>query len=86
MDRFASQIAALDLVISISNSGAHLTGALGQPMILVRDDLFRRSWPYLSRAVPWQADTIVIGKDERPWDEAFREIIETAKTMLRQRR
>jgi hypothetical protein len=86
MDRFASQIAALDLVISISNSGAHLTGALGQRMILVRDDLFRRSWPYLSRSVPWQADTIVIGKDQRPWDEAFREIIETAKAMLRDRR
>jgi hypothetical protein len=82
MDRFASQIAALDLVISISNSGAHLTGALGQRMILVRDDLFRRSWPYLSRSVPWQADTIVIGKDERPWDEAFHEIIETARAML----
>jgi hypothetical protein len=86
MDRFASQIAALDLVISISNSGAHLTGALGQRMILVRDDLFRRSWPYLSRSVPWQADTIVIGKDERPWDEAFREIIETAKATLSERR
>jgi hypothetical protein len=86
MDRFASQIAALDLVISISNSGAHLTGALGQKMILVRDDLFRRSWPYLSRSVPWQAGTIVIGKDERPWDEAFREVIETAKAMLRERR
>ena len=85
MDRFASQIAALDLVVSISNSGAHLTGALGQRMILVRDDLFRRSWPYLSRRVPWQADTIVIGKDERPWDEAFGEIIETAKAMLRDR-
>jgi hypothetical protein len=85
MDRFASQIAALDLVISISNSGAHLTGALGQRMILVRDDLFRRSWPYLSRSVPWQADTIVIGKDQRPWDEAFREIIAAAKAILRER-
>ena len=30
MDRFASQIAALDFVITISNSGAHLTGALNQ--------------------------------------------------------
>jgi hypothetical protein len=85
MDRFASQVAALDLVISISNSGAHLTGALGQRMILVRDDLFRRSWPYLSRSVPWHARTTIIGKDERPWGEAFGEIIETAKAMLRER-
>ena len=83
MDRFASQVAALDLVISISNSGAHLTGALGQKMILVRDDLFRRIWPYLSRSVPWHAHTTIIGKDERPWGQAFREVIDTAKAMLR---
>ena len=85
MDRFASQLAALDLVISISNSGAHLAGALGQPMILVRDDLFRRIWPYLSRSAPWYSQTTVIGKDGRPWTEAFTEITETAKTMLRHR-
>ena len=86
MDGFASQIAALDLVISISNSGAHLAGALGQRMILVRDDLFRRIWPYLSRSVPWYSQTTVIGKDGRPWAEAFREITETANAMLRDRR
>lgn len=85
MDRFASQVAALDLVISISNSGAHLAGALGQRMILVRDDLFRRIWPYLSRSVPWYPQTTVIGKDGRPWAEAFTEITEAAKAMLRDR-
>ncbi len=85
MDGFASQIAALDLVISISNSGAHLAGALGQRMILVRDDLFRRIWPYLSRSAPWYSHTTVIGKDGRPWPEAFTEITETAKAMLRDR-
>jgi ADP-heptose:LPS heptosyltransferase len=81
MDRFASQIAALDLVVTISNSGAHLAGALGQRMILVRDDLFRRNWPYLSRKVPWYPGAIVIGKDDRPWDVAFDEVIATAKQL-----
>jgi hypothetical protein len=79
MDRFASQIAALDLVVTISNSGAHLAGALGKHMILVRDDLFRRNWPYLSRQVPWYPGAAVIGKDGRPWDVAFDEIIAAAK-------
>jgi hypothetical protein len=79
MDRFASQIAALDLVITISNSGAHLAGALGQRMILVRDDLFRRNWPYLSRDVPWYPHASVIGKNERSWDVAFKEIIAKAR-------
>jgi hypothetical protein len=85
MNRFASQIAALDLVISISNSGAHLAGALGQKMILVRDDLFRRIWPYLSRDVPWYPRTVVIGKDGRPWDAAFEDIRATARGLLAQR-
>ncbi len=82
MDRFASQIAALDLVVTISNSGAHLAGALGQRMILVRDDLFRRNWPYLSRTVPWYPGAIVIGKNGRLWDAAFDEIIATTKAMI----
>jgi hypothetical protein len=82
MDRFASQIAALDLVITISNSGAHLSGALGQRMILVRDDLFRRDWPYLSRDVPWFPSATIIGKDNRTWDVAFDEIMATARSII----
>ena len=82
MDRFASQIAALDLVVTISNSGAHLAGALGQRMILVRDDLFRRNWPYLSREVPWYPGAVVIGKDDRSWDVAFEDVIATTNKMI----
>jgi hypothetical protein len=82
MDRFASQIAALDLVISISNSGAHLAGAMGQRMILVRDDLFRRAWPYLSRKVPWYPGTTVVGKNGRPWVAVFDEIVAATREAL----
>jgi hypothetical protein len=81
MDRFASQIAALDLVITISNSGAHLTAAIGKPMILVRDDLVRRGWPYLSRTVPGAPHITVIGKDGRDWNAVFDEIIATAQAI-----
>lgn len=84
MDSFASQIAALDLVVTISNSAAHLTGSLGQKMILVRDDLFRRNWPHLSRSVPWYPNTTVIGKDGRNWSEAFGEIVAAARNSLRE--
>jgi hypothetical protein len=81
MDRFASQLAALDLVVTISNSGAHLAGALGKRMIVVRDDLFRRSWPYLSRDVPWYPGAKVIVKNDRPWDVVFDEVAATAKQL-----
>jgi ADP-heptose:LPS heptosyltransferase len=32
LDRFAAQVAAMDLVITIDNSTAHLAGALGVPV------------------------------------------------------
>lgn len=82
IDRFASQVAALDLVITLSNTGAHVAGALGRPMILVRDDLFRLAWPYLSRRVPWYPDAVVIGRDGRSWDAVFDEIAIDSKGML----
>jgi hypothetical protein len=85
MDRFASQIAALDLVITISNSGAHLAGAMGQKMILVRDDLFRRGWPYLSRSVPWYPNTVVVGKDGRDWASVFDEVAAVAQGLAGRR-
>jgi hypothetical protein len=82
IDRFASQIAALDHVATVSNTGAHLAGSLGKPMILVRDDLFRLNWPYLSRRVPWYPDACIIGKDGRSWRGTFDEIIVELKAML----
>jgi hypothetical protein len=82
MDTFASQLAALDLVVTISNSGAHLAGALGKRMILIRDDLFRRNWPYLTRSAPWYPNTIVIGKDGRDWHDAFDEVISVARRQV----
>lgn len=74
MDRFASQLCALDSLITISNSGAHLAGALQVPTILIRDDLFRRAWPVLSNTTPWYPRTRVVGKDGRPWEAVFGEI------------
>lgn len=74
MDRFASQLCALDNLVTISNSGAHLAGALQVPTLLVRDDLFRRAWSVLSGTTPWYPRTTVIGKDGRPWEDVFTEI------------
>jgi hypothetical protein len=82
VDRFASQLAALDLIVTMSNTGAHLAGALGKRMLLVRDDLFRVAWPYLSDVVPWYPATTVIGKNGRSWERMFDEVIETARAAM----
>jgi ADP-heptose:LPS heptosyltransferase len=53
MDDFAAQIAALDLVITIDNSTAHLAGALGVPVWLLLP--FAADWRWLDAGEhsPW---------------------------------
>jgi tetratricopeptide (TPR) repeat protein len=53
IDRFASQIAALDQVITIDNSTAHLAGALGLPVWLMLP--FAADWRWLKdrATTPW---------------------------------
>jgi tetratricopeptide (TPR) repeat protein len=53
MDDFAAQVAALDLVITIDNSTAHLAGALGVPVWLLLP--FAADWRWLDAGdrSPW---------------------------------
>jgi hypothetical protein len=74
MDRFAAQLGALDAVVTISNTGAHLAGGMGVPTFLIRDDWFRRAWPVLSDRTPWYPHTRVYGKEGRPWAEVFQHV------------
>jgi hypothetical protein len=74
MDRFAAQLGSLDALVTISNTGAHLAGAMGIPTVLIRDDWFRRAWPVLSDRTPWYPETRVVGKNGRPWSEVFKDV------------
>jgi hypothetical protein len=53
MDRFAAQVAAMDQVITIDNSAAHLAGALGLPVWLLLP--FAADWRWLNARTesPW---------------------------------
>jgi ADP-heptose:LPS heptosyltransferase len=53
MDVFAAQIAALDLVITIDNSTAHLAGALGVPVWLLLPFAADWRWTQAGEASPW---------------------------------
>ncbi|TIX41441.1 MAG: hypothetical protein E5V19_03940 [Mesorhizobium sp.] len=67
MDRFAAQIAALDAVVTISNTAAHLSGALGVPTIFLIDDKFQTAWPVIGDRTPWYPKGLVIRKEGRAW-------------------
>ncbi|MDG4897523.1 hypothetical protein P9272_28680 [Mesorhizobium sp. WSM4976] len=82
MDRFAAQIAALDMVVTISNTGANLAGALGVPTIIVLDDGFRLSWPAFGDAVAAYPSVRLIRKGGRAWVPALQEAADLAKSIM----
>jgi len=51
LDGFAAQIAALDAVVSISNTTIDMAGMLGVPTVHVRDNKPSAIWPPLAEAV-----------------------------------
>ncbi len=53
MDLFAAQIAAMDLVIAIDNSTAHLAGALGVPVWLLLPLVPDWRWQLTREDSPW---------------------------------
>jgi hypothetical protein len=71
MDRFAAQVASLDVVLSISNTGAHLAGALGVPSIFLIDDKFHTAWPVIGERTPWYPNAVVLRRDGREWSEVL---------------
>ena len=72
LDAYASQLSALDAVVTVSNSAAHLAGALGVPVGLFVPDHHKRLWYWFDQGAfsPWyrsvrvfrdSADTSVAG-------------------------
>jgi hypothetical protein len=86
MDRFAAQIASLDAVVTISNTGAHLAGALGVPSIVIIDDTFRRAWPVGTERTPYYPEVVLVAKGGRDWHAVMTEVEEKLRTMLASRR
>jgi hypothetical protein len=74
LDLFAAQLASLDLVVTVSNTGAHLAGALGVPCLLVFGDEFQLSWPAFGSNVATYPSMEIIRRAERPWADVFAEI------------
>jgi ADP-heptose:LPS heptosyltransferase len=75
IDVFAGQIAALDMVITIDNSTAHLAGALGVPAWVLLP--FARDWRWLRarQDSPWYP-TLRLFRQPQPgdWQSVVQEI------------
>ncbi|MER8813468.1 hypothetical protein [Mesorhizobium sp. M0965] len=73
MDMFAAQVAAMDAVVTISNTGAHLAGALGVPSVFILGNGFKRSWPVEGDRTPYYPSAVLVSKRERPWADVMDE-------------
>lgn len=71
LDDFAAQVAAMDAVVSISNTTAHTAGALGVPLVVLRDDDFAWIWPVNGAPSLWYDDLTVVTTAGRPWRGAI---------------
>jgi hypothetical protein len=72
MDGFAAQIAALDAVVSISNTTIDTAGMLGVPTVHIRPDKPSAIWPS-SGSSPWYPGMTFLYRQRRPWSEVFAE-------------
>ena len=73
LDGFAAQIAALDAVVSISNTTIDVAGMLGKPTVHIRDDnLSSAIWPR-SGPTPFYPGMIMLYKQRRPWSDVLAE-------------
>jgi hypothetical protein len=73
LDTFAAQIAALDAIVSISNTTIDMAGMLGVPTLHIRDDKGSAIWPP-SGPSPWYPRMTFIYKQQRPWPDLFAEV------------
>ncbi len=58
-------------MVTISNTSAHMAGALGIPTVVVLDDKFHMIWPVGDDRTPWYPKTVLVRKQGRDWDQAF---------------
>lgn len=67
IDELAAQVAALDLVVTISGTTAHLAGALGRPglVLMQRDPLW--FWFETGEAVPWYPSLTILRQRGTAW-------------------
>jgi Tfp pilus assembly protein PilF len=75
LDNFAAQISALDLVISIDNSTAHMSGALAVPTWIVQPYAPEWRWGINKEDSYWYPDIRQFHQQAiGDWDSVFREV------------
>lgn len=74
LDVFAAQVAAMDTVLTVSNTTAHMAGALGVRTVVLLDDKPHLVWPATGdTASPWYASLLLARRGGRAWPAVLAE-------------
>ena len=70
---FAAQVAALDAIVSISNTTIDMAGMLGVPTVHICDDSYFRSWWPRSGPSSWYPGMVFLYRQHRLWSDVLAE-------------
>ena len=80
LDDFAAQVAALDLIISTSNTAVHVAGALGKPVWTLLNYVPSWRWMIDRTDSPWYPSMVLFRqKCIGDWDSVFQSVHHSLK-------
>ena len=79
LDLYAAQVAACDAVVTISNTAAHMAGALGVKTFLIYDNTLRLIWPVGREDIAWYPRMTILRRNGREWRDVFEDVRERLK-------
>ncbi|MES2662372.1 MAG: tetratricopeptide repeat protein [Pseudomonadota bacterium] len=82
LDQLTGLMDAMDLIITIDNSTAHLAGALGKTTWLLLPDNPDWRWPRQSLIPQWYSSVRIFHQQKRPWSEVLIEVQEQLRLAL----
>ena len=75
LDGYAAQVGSVKGVLTISNTTAHLAGALGIPCVVILDDGPVTTWPDHENTSPFYPSLRLVRRHHRDWRECLEERI-----------
>ena len=76
LDGYAFQVASVQRVLTISNSTAHMAGALGIPCVVVLDSESITTWPDHVDQSPFYPNTLLVRRRNMDWASTLRKALE----------
>ena len=84
LDGYAAQVASVRRVLTISNTTAHMAGALGIPCVVVLDDDHVTTWPDHGDRSPFYPNLRLIRRQEEDWVPTLKRGLELLKSLPQQ--